>query len=143
MKIDRVKILNIEINSLKRRSILTNDLSGLIVTPNVDHLIILQRDRSFYQIYKNADWVFCDSRIILLFSRFLGNPIKELITGSDLFPDYCKEIASKKENNKKIFILGGSTNSILQEFKDLTFNLLLELIIFLTLFRYFFLKSEM
>ena len=115
MKIDRVKILNIEINSLKRRSILTNDLSGLIVTPNVDHLIILQRDRSFYQIYKNADWVFCDSRIILLFSRFLGNPIKELITGSDLFPDYCKEIASKKENNKKIFILGGSTNSILQK----------------------------
>lgn len=115
MKIDRVKILNIEINSLKRKSILTNELSGFIVTPNVDHLIKLQSDKSFYQIYKNADWVFCDSRIILLFSRFLGNPIKELITGSDLFPDYCKEIASIKENNKKVFILGGSTNSILQK----------------------------
>ena len=115
MKTERVKILNLEIDSVKRKSILTKDLRGLIVTPNVDHLIKLQSDRPFYEVYKDADWVFCDSRVILLFSKFLGSPIKELITGSDLFPDYCKEIASKKENNKKVFILGGTTNNILQK----------------------------
>lgn len=115
MKTERVKILNLEIDSVKRKSILTKDLRGLIVTPNVDHLIKLQSDRRFYEVYKDADWVFCDSRVILLFSKFLGSPIKELITGSDLFPDYCKEIASKKENNKKVFILGGTTNNILQK----------------------------
>jgi len=115
LKTERVKILNLEIDSVKRKSILTKDLRGLIVTPNVDHLIKLQSDRRFYEVYKDADWVFCDSRVILLFSKFLGSPIKELITGSDLFPDYCKEIASKKENNKKVFILGGTTNNILQK----------------------------
>lgn len=115
MKIAKVKVLNIEIDSLKRESILIKDLSGLIVTPNVDHLIKLQNDRLFYEIYKEADWVLCDSRVIILFSKILGNPIKELITGSDLFTDYCKEIASKKENNKKVFILGGTTNTILQK----------------------------
>ena len=114
MKIERVKILNIEINSINRSTILTSGLRGLIVTPNVDHLIKLQSDSEFYSVYKNADWIFCDSRLIYIFSKFLGNPIKELITGSDLFPDYCKQIASKKENNKKIFILGGTTSNILE-----------------------------
>jgi|TARA_B110000438_G_C15673818_1_gene589316 N-acetylglucosaminyldiphosphoundecaprenol N-acetyl-beta-D-mannosaminyltransferase len=115
LKIDKVKILNISIDSIEKSLLLTKELTGFIVTPNVDHLIKLQKDRDFYVIYKQADWVLCDSQIVRFFSIFLSRRIKEVITGSDLFPDYCKQVASIAENQKRIFILGGTTNEILNQ----------------------------
>ena len=38
---------------------------GVVFTPNVDHLVRLQKDREFYQAYLQADWVVCDSVILL------------------------------------------------------------------------------
>tara|TARA_Y100001954_G_C15781159_1_gene589881 strand:+ start:636 stop:1409 length:774 start_codon:yes stop_codon:yes gene_type:complete len=115
MKNKKVTILNILVDSVSVESILTKDLSGFVVTPNLDHLVKLQSDKLFYQIYRSADWVFCDSRYIWLFSKLFNTPIKEVITGSDLFPNYCLSVASVKKNNKKIFILGGTTKLILEK----------------------------
>ena len=115
MKNEKIKILNIEIDSVTKKSILDKNLSGVVFPTNVDVVMKLQKDREFFNIYNQADWVLCDSKILWLISKFLGAPIKEVITGSDLFPEYCKKIASKKENNKRVFILGGSTQEILQK----------------------------
>lgn len=111
----KIKILNIYIDSISRHNLITKDLKGVIFTPNVDHLIKLQTDQQFYNLYNKADWVLCDSKIIKIFSKFLSTNIKEVITGSDLFPDYCKQIASNISYNKRVFILGGTSKNILKK----------------------------
>lgn len=109
---DHKSVLNIEIASIASSEFISSELKGIIFTPNVDHLIKLQKDSKFYACYQKADWVICDSKIISVASKFLGSPIKEVIPGSDLFPEYCKKVAAEKSNGRKVFILGGTTPEI-------------------------------
>lgn len=113
----RVKILNVEVDSFDFMEALQCVKEGIIVTPNVDHLILTQKDKKFYSIYKEADFVFCDSKIIQLLSLFLKRPIKEQITGSDFFPAFCK-YHGHRENDINIFLLGGMTPKILEKAKQ-------------------------
>lgn len=78
---------------------------GVVFTPNVDHLVKLQKDKDFYKAYQQADYIICDSRIIYFFSKFRKNPIPETISGSTFFHDFCQYY--KDDASKKIFILGG------------------------------------
>ena len=78
---------------------------GVVYTPNVDHLVKLQKDREFYQVYKDADYRICDSQLIIYASRFLGQPIREKISGSDLFPAFYRRYS--QDEKVKIFLLGG------------------------------------
>jgi len=75
-----------------------------IVTPNVDHIIKLQRDLEFRKVYREAACVLPDGMPILWAGKFLGTPLKEKISGSDLVPRLC-EIAAQKEY--RLFFLGG------------------------------------
>jgi exopolysaccharide biosynthesis WecB/TagA/CpsF family protein len=78
---------------------------GVVYTPNVDHLIKLQKDREFYRVYNAADYRVCDSQMLIFASKFLGQPIEEKISGSDLFPAFYRYY--QKDENIKIFLLGG------------------------------------
>ena len=78
---------------------------GSVFTPNVDHLMKLQNNREFFQIYSTADYQVCDSKILMLAAKFLGQQIKEKISGSYLFPAFYEYY--KKDKNIKIFLLGG------------------------------------
>ena len=101
-----VKILNISIDNISKSEILRKlKHGGVVFTPNVDHIIKLQKDRSFHQIYQKADYRVCDSQMLMIASRFLGTPIQEKISGSDLFPAFYRYYA--KDKNVKIFLLGG------------------------------------
>ncbi|MEL6496529.1 MAG: WecB/TagA/CpsF family glycosyltransferase [Cyanobacteria bacterium J06623_7] len=86
---------------------LLNELKqgGVVFTPNVDHLVKLQKDREFFQVYQDADYRVCDSQLVLMASRFLGNPIGEKVSGSDLFPAFYKRY--RQDESVKIFLLGG------------------------------------
>ena len=75
-----------------------------IVTPNVDHIIKLQRDLEFRKVYREAACVLPDGMPILWAGKFLGTPLKEKISGSDLVPRLC-EIAAQK--GYRLFFLGG------------------------------------
>ena len=103
------QFLNIEINNFTLPELLakTDDLEKpiLIVTPNVDHLIKLKKDAEFLKIYRIADYVICDSKIIQFTMSLLGTPIKEKISGSDLFPAFYNY--HQDNHNLKIFLLGG------------------------------------
>jgi N-acetylglucosaminyldiphosphoundecaprenol N-acetyl-beta-D-mannosaminyltransferase len=103
-----VKILGVEIADVNQVQILTGKLEGIVFTPNVDHLVRLNRSVSFYEAYQQSTLKLCDSRIVKLFSFFLKERIHHVNAGSDFFPNYCKIVASQKSNRKKIFILGGS-----------------------------------
>ena len=101
---NRVEILNVAIDNLSQSEFLEKCQSGIVVTPNVDHLMKLQGDRDFYRSYNLATYRICDSKILFFVSRFLGTPIKEKISGSDLFPAFYEY--HKDNKDIKIFLLG-------------------------------------
>jgi N-acetylglucosaminyldiphosphoundecaprenol N-acetyl-beta-D-mannosaminyltransferase len=56
-----------------------------IVTPNVDHVVRLQRadDPALWEIYRQADLLLCDSRILARLARWSGVNLP-VVAGSDL-----------------------------------------------------------
>ncbi|MBE9192475.1 WecB/TagA/CpsF family glycosyltransferase [Gloeocapsopsis crepidinum LEGE 06123] len=101
---EKINILNIEIDNLTKRELLTQLKSGVVFTPNVDHLIKLQKDKEFYTSYLMADYKICDSQILMYASKFLNTPIREKISGSDFFPAFYNY--HKNNEDIKIFLLG-------------------------------------
>jgi N-acetylglucosaminyldiphosphoundecaprenol N-acetyl-beta-D-mannosaminyltransferase len=108
MEHPKVNILNIPIDNIGMADLLDElKQGGVVFTPNVDHLMKLQKDREFYQVYQDADYRVCDSQLIMYASRFLGQPIREKVSGSDLFPAFYQHYSS--DESVKIFLLGGET----------------------------------
>lgn len=101
---EATRILNVDILALTRQELLERLDKGVLVTPNVDHLVKLQRDREFYDVYKKAEWVVCDSKILYLLSKLLKRPLPEAIPGSSFFTSYY--MYHKDDQNCRIFLLG-------------------------------------
>ncbi len=101
---EKIKILNVEIENISKPELLQSLKRGVLVTPNIDHLIKLQKDEAFYTLYKKAEWIVCDSKILYLLSRLLKCPLKEAIPGSGFFPDFY--MFHKNDDNCRIFLLG-------------------------------------
>ncbi|MFO7029138.1 glycosyltransferase [Limnospira fusiformis CCALA 023] len=105
---NEVKLFNICIDNITTEQLLEElgRRGGIVFTPNVDHLMRLQKDKEFYDIYNKSDYRVCDSQIVYYASRLLNQPIAEKISGSDLFPAFynyyrdCEEIT--------IFLLGAA-----------------------------------
>lgn len=102
---DKVRILNVNFLNISERELLRELKYGIVSTPNVDQLVKLQKDREFYKIVDNAEWVICDSKILYLCSKLIGNPLKEAIPGSTFFSNYY--MYHKNDTNCRIFLLGG------------------------------------
>lgn len=107
MKAKRVNILNIQIDNIGMKELLDKlkIAGGVVFTPNVDHLVKLQKDREFYRVYQKADYRVCDSQLVMFAARFLGQPIGEKLSGSDLFPAFYRYYGN--DESVKIFLLGG------------------------------------
>lgn len=81
----KISILNIKIRSFTQKELLEQMAEGVLYTPNLDHLIKLQRDREFYDIYQQAEWIVCDSQILYLASKLLKRSLPMAIPGSSFF----------------------------------------------------------
>lgn len=79
---------------------------GVLITPNVDHLIKLQKDEEFYELYQKAEYVTVDSQIVQMALKYLGTPVEEVITGSGFFPSFYNY--HKNNDQVKIFLLGAA-----------------------------------
>lgn len=80
-----------------------NGNSDFLVTPNVDHIVNVHKNKEFRELYKKAKLKLVDGQPIIFASKFFKKPIKEKISGSDLTP----EIFKMANNNKfKVFIFG-------------------------------------
>ncbi|MCM1163762.1 MAG: WecB/TagA/CpsF family glycosyltransferase [Muribaculaceae bacterium] len=97
-------VLNIPIRRITLQSLLESLESGVLVTPNLDHLVKLQTDREFFNSYMDAEWIVCDSRILSMCSRLLPQPIPEAIPGSSFFTHFYMHHAADPEC--RIFLLG-------------------------------------
>lgn len=66
----------------------------------------LQKDKDFYEAYKQANHIICDSVVLQRLTRLLSYKIIESIPGSTLFRDFCD--FHREDEGCKIFILGGN-----------------------------------
>ena len=109
---DKIRLLNISVDNLTMDEAI-NEIDRLInsgkfnyvVTPNVDHIVKLEKDSEFAEVYANADLVLTDGKPLIWISKWLKTPIKEKISGSDLFPKICELAADK---GYKMFFLGAA-----------------------------------
>lgn len=106
------KILNIDILSITKDDLLSDLTKGVLYTPNLDHMFRLQHDEEFYNAYKQAEWVICDSRILHHVSRLLKCPIKEAIPGSSFFCDFYNY--HKNDPDYRIFLLGSVSDGAIK-----------------------------
>lgn len=98
------QVLNIKILSISEKDLLDNLHEGVLFTPNLDHLVMLQKDRAFYNCYQKADWIVCDSKILYILSKFLKPSFPEAIPGSSFFSHFYEY---HKDNLEcRIFLLG-------------------------------------
>ena len=96
--------LNINILSITQENLLRKFKKGVLITPNLDHLVKLQKDKEFYELYKKAEWVTCDSKILYLASQLLKHPLPEAIPGSSFFTAFYQY--HKDNPDCRIFLLG-------------------------------------
>jgi len=77
---------------------------AMVVTPNVDHIVQLDRDIGFRDAYSKADIILADGFPLIAASRILGRPLKERVAGSDIFPRLCESAAKA---GLRVMLLGG------------------------------------
>ena len=104
-----VSLLNTSIHNIGLQELLAklSKYGGFVVTPNVDHVVRLQQDVEFLNAYQQADYRVCDSKILEYALKLLGTPVREKISGSDLFPAFYEY--NRHNEDVKIFLLGGQT----------------------------------
>jgi len=89
-----------------------------IVTPNIDHLALAQKDDEFFKILNSAELSVADGMGVVYLSRILRTPIKENVGGRLLFMEICRYSVNV---NWKLFFLGskgsiaGDSAKILQK----------------------------
>ena len=110
---ERMKIFGIEIDSVTVEKAVNRTLCWIqtgdpacryVVTPNIDHIVRLQKNEQFKEAYRDASLVLLDSRPAFLALRALGKSLPEVVSGSDFVPALFKE--AQKRGGLKVFWLG-------------------------------------
>lgn len=112
MAMTRMRLMNTEIDNLTMDetldaidSLIKEDNCSYVVTPNVDHIVQLEKDEELKRVYENASLILTDGKPLIWISNWYKTPIKEKISGSDLFPPVC-ELAAKK--GYTMYLLGAA-----------------------------------
>jgi len=77
-----------------------------VVTPNVDHVVMLQEDEALRAAYKGASLILADGMPVVLAARLLGKNIPQRLAGSDIVPALFDE--AQKRGPLTTFLLGAS-----------------------------------
>ncbi len=77
-----------------------------VVTPNVDHAVLLQSHGGLRDAYRDAELVLADGHPLVWVSRLLGRPLPERVAGSDLVPSLFSAIPPNE--SLRIFLLGAA-----------------------------------
>lgn len=111
-KMTRLKFMNTEIDNLTMEEtlqivdkLIKEDKAAYVVTPNVDHIVQLETNKELQDVYANASLILTDGKPLQWIAKWYGTPIKEKISGSDLFPRLC-DMAARK--GYKMFFLGAA-----------------------------------
>jgi N-acetylglucosaminyldiphosphoundecaprenol N-acetyl-beta-D-mannosaminyltransferase len=75
-----------------------------VVTPNAIHIVDLQQDAHFREIYRQAFLVVPDGVSLLWSAKLLNSPLNGRVNGTDLLEKLCATAAT---TGLKVFLLGG------------------------------------
>lgn len=112
----RVDNLTMEEALVKTQKLIEENKTAYVVTPNVDHIVVMEKDEEFSKLYREADLILTDGKPLIWISKLYGTPIKEKISGSDFFPELCG-LAAKQ--GYSIFILGAAEGIAAKAAKNL------------------------
>ena len=82
-----------------------SDTCRYVVTPNVDHTVLLQENEELVQSYQEAHMILADGHPIVWASRLLRQPLPERVAGSELVPHLFDSFDASGQ--LKVFLLGG------------------------------------
>lgn len=77
---------------------------GTVFTPNVDHIVQAQHDVAFREAYSRTTLSLVDGTPVLWAARWLGTPLPEKLSGSDLFEPLIERAARE---GLRVVLLGG------------------------------------
>lgn len=77
-----------------------------VVTPNVDHAVMLEHDERLQVAYRDASLVIADGFPVVLASRLLKRPLPERVAGSDLAPELFASASA--ERPLSVYLLGAA-----------------------------------
>ena len=102
----RSRMLNVWVDNLSMNQLMAKLDEGIVFTLNPDHLYHLQRNRAFYESYRQADFITSDSKYVFWGLGWIGRRIQEKVSGSDIVPTYC---AYHRDNRDvRVFMLGAA-----------------------------------
>lgn len=102
----RSRMLNVWVDDLSMRQLMDTLTVGVLFTLNPDHLYLLQRNQAFFDAYRQADFITSDSKYVYWGLKWLGRPIQEKVSGSDIVPTFFDYHA--KNPGIKAFYLGAA-----------------------------------
>jgi exopolysaccharide biosynthesis WecB/TagA/CpsF family protein len=112
----RCDLLGVSLVNVKRqifKDIIISDIRAkrrkVLVTPNIDHFVRMQKNKNLKRLYINADYCVNDSRIFSLLIKLIFKRDIETITGSDLTFDLFQ---SRRLDGLSIAIVGGDNVQI-------------------------------
>lgn len=76
-----------------------------VVTPNVDHAVMLSESEALRAVYADAAMVLADGWPVVSASRLLRCPVPERVAGSDLVPALLA--SASNDRPLSVFLLGG------------------------------------
>ena len=103
IKIDAIR-MNEAVASLRTWIKEDHGVCRYVVTPNVDHTVLLQENEDLVKSYEEAHMILADGHPIVWASRLLRQPLPERVAGSELVPAMFD---SFNTNGKlRVFLLG-------------------------------------
>jgi len=91
------------------RAALDRGAGGHIVTPNVDILRQIHRDRALRAVVCRADLILADGAPLLWASRLAGTPLPERVAGADLIWSLSAGLA---QDGRSVYVLGGAMSAL-------------------------------
>lgn len=111
----RIRLFGIEIDALRMADAVdrvfewvshADGTCRFVVTPNVDHTVLVQTSGELRAAYRDADLVLADGWPVVAASRLLRRPLPERVAGSDLAPALFE--ATKIRRPLRVYLLGAA-----------------------------------
>lgn len=111
----RIELLGIDIDPLSMDQAVRQILAWVergeprckyVVTPNVDHVVLLQHHAGLQAAYRQAGMILADGAPVIWASRLLKQPLPGRVAGSDLVPALFD--AADDDRPLRVFLLGAA-----------------------------------
>ena len=117
-RMEQIDLFNIKIHNVTMdeavsqiRTWVQSGQGSYVVTPNVDHIVKLQNDLEFQEIYREAGLVIADGMPLVWVSRWAQKGLKDRVTGADLFLEVC---ADAELHGMTVYLLGAASQEIIE-----------------------------